>query len=572
MPSLAETKHLDQRHQARCQTVTVDFKEFTPRASSWFSTSVEYSGHGRAEFADPPGVIEGPTKARFDEFGHSSIEMDIEKMEPDIGEPLRVMAFLHGSPPIVEGNKTTRFIGGRRNPCLKLTVSCEEGILLASNGIFYGCRDSFQGTGARLTFYITRTQFDAEKEHSPRYWVLPLANFLSQLRVSDRSLDLHPLRIYPTPIIPSDLPEKDAVHATLLANSKNHLIVFQFNGTLGFIEPLPDYVARERRLLAGQENHILTALMVGEVGSHSIDFANLELWFPFDFLPLLELATGSEIGAPWIEFRDAGGNLVRRMHGNLGRPPFTKGRRPIREEIHDGIGRLLTRATASPHWGKTYLRVVLRHLVRGGLSGLPMEDSLNHLSRALDALCEELGFKKTLKSKDVLGESNRIAIEKAISDAVKTIRDLANQADSEGNASKVEVLRRVADRIAQAKSLEIGFGKAVVALLKHFGFPDTDILARHYELNPRPDRRNWAEVVSMYRATSMHRGYFDFRDGKLEFDDVFRISEHLHDLILRIVFKLLDYDGTYQPTVAKSLVQARADWVTRSTAATELGY
>lgn len=509
---------------------------------------------------------------RFDEFGNSSIEMDVERMEPDSDEPMRALLFLRGSPPVVEGGKTIRSIGGRANPCSILQVSCEDGLFSATDGIFYDNRGSLTRAEEQLIFHISRSSFDAKEAQAPRYWVLPLANFLSAFQPKDPSLTRHPLRILSIPTIPNDLPEKDAKFVEMFACSKNKLIMFRFNEALGFIEPLPDYKERQNRLDNGQDRHILTAFVVGDVGTNSIDFPGLNEWFPFDFLPLLGLATGSEIGAPWIEFRDVDGKLVRRAHLRLGRPAYMKGRRPIDEAVHDGAGRLLTQATTSLHWGKTYLRVAMRHLVRGGLSGLPIEDSLSHLCQGLDALCEEFGFKKTIKSKDVLSEGNRITVETAIADTLKAIRAIAARARTEGNASEAEVLGKIAERIAQAKNIEIGFGKAVVALLHHFDLPDAEIMARHYESNPRPDGRDWPEVVSMCRGRSIHRGYFDFRDGEADFYDVFRISEHLHDLLLRIVFKMLGYDGTYQPTVAKNLMQARADWVTGTTTAHELGY
>ena len=69
--------------------------------------------------------------------------------------------------------------------------------------------------------------------------------------------------------------------------------------------------------------------MIGEVGNSSIEFTNLDTWFPFEFLLLLGIATGSEIGAPWIEFRDATGKLVRRLHVGLGNPVFLRGHAAI---------------------------------------------------------------------------------------------------------------------------------------------------------------------------------------------------------------------------------------------------
>jgi hypothetical protein len=552
--------------------VTLDLSKFEPTFKNWFEPSVDYSGYGRAEFSDPPGVIEGPTKVQFDESGKSTIEMDVEKMEPDSTEPMRALLFLCASPPVVEAGKAVRYVGGRTNPCLKLTVTCENGVFSASDRISCSSQSSFTTGEERVIFQVLRSSFDAKDGQPPRYWVLPLLNFLSEFHPGTPSLDRHPLRTTLMPTIPSGLTDSDATLADLYSHSQARLVAFQFNGTFGFIEPLPDYKDKETKLTKEQERQTLTALMVGDMGTRSTDLSALESWFPFDFLALLGLATGSEVGAPWIEFRDAEGKLVRRAHRRLGSPSYTKGRKPFEEGVHDGIGRLLTQATTSPHWGKTYLRVAMRHLVRGGRYGMPVEDSLSYLCRGLDALCEEFGFKKTIKSKDVLRDDYRRAVRKAISDALKAIRAVAATARKEGNVSEADVLNRVAQQIAQAANFEIGFGKAVVALLKHFGLPDAEIMAPHLESNPRPDGRGWPEVVSMCRGTSTHRGYFDFRHGDADIHDVFKVLQHLHDILIRTVLKMLNYDGTYQPTVAKHLVQARVDWVTPSTTPEELGY
>lgn len=58
------------------------------------------------------------------------------------------------------------------------------------------------------------------------YWVIPLTNFLSKFVTCHPSLNRHPLRIYPTPIVPDGLPEEDASIAAHNANLKNRLITF----------------------------------------------------------------------------------------------------------------------------------------------------------------------------------------------------------------------------------------------------------------------------------------------------------------------------------------------------------
>lgn len=53
-----------------------------PVVNDWFTGTVDYSGGGRAEFSDPPGIIEGPTRVQFDEHGNAHSDMEVEKKEP----------------------------------------------------------------------------------------------------------------------------------------------------------------------------------------------------------------------------------------------------------------------------------------------------------------------------------------------------------------------------------------------------------------------------------------------------------------------------------------------------------
>lgn len=123
------------------------------------------------------------------------------------------------------------------------------------------------------------------------------------------------------------------------AHSKNHLIVFEFAEGLGFVERLSDYEVTNELLLEGKERCKPTAVMVGPTGSGPVEsFERMRHWFPFDVLSLLTLATGTEVGCPWVEFRDDEGRLVCRFHRYLGVRPFRKGRRLIEEIALRDVG------------------------------------------------------------------------------------------------------------------------------------------------------------------------------------------------------------------------------------------
>jgi hypothetical protein len=117
------------------------------------------------------------------------------------------------------------------------------------------------------------------------------------------------------------------------------------------------------------------------------------------------------------------------------------------------------------------------------------------------------------------------------------------------------------------------FGLAVCALLKLFNLPDADIIDAHYLLNPRADsRRTWAAVLSYYRGAPTHTGYFNFSGKEHDANDILTVMDRLRDVVLRIIFQIVRYDGTYQPPVIRWTIDAKFNWVGLETTATELGY
>jgi hypothetical protein len=131
-----------------------------------------------------------------------------------------------------------------------------------------------------ITFDVLWSEFHAANGGEPKYWVLPLTNFVSDSRwYAPDELDRHPLRIFPTPHIPDEIThtpvegvteeaETRALLALTTANSKNRIIAFEFGGAYGFVERLPEYEEHRDSLLAEERQTRLTAVMVGEIGSN----------------------------------------------------------------------------------------------------------------------------------------------------------------------------------------------------------------------------------------------------------------------------------------------------------------
>lgn len=575
--------------------------------SEWFSANVEYEGQGYAELIKPQGtmeVVEGNVKIRFDEFGGSIVEMELKNQEEHVKLKSR------------EYNIA----------CRKLTVTTLEGIFSTSE--ILSCHSRYEEERIYLNFKLLRSHFEVTDSRAPKYWVLPLSNFLSKFILNYPDLDHHPLRIYSRPTLPDNLlrtliePDVplEAVETIIDANYENQLIYFKFNGSLGFIEPLADYSERYDKLIKGRERYLITTVMVGEVGTNSIDFAHLGQWFPFDFLLLLGLATGTEVTAPWIEFRDEQGKLIQRIHINLGRPCFSEGDFSMREDMdlnHDssGIGYLLTCSQLSPDYGKPHLRSALEHVVQSGLYSLTLEQRLSHVCQALDGLCKEYGLDvqnlletldpktldpetldpETLDSNSKLRHIVKETLSFAVDEIKKAAENVATSAATplppDWRQSKQGTLDRIAQRVTSAIQKDKAFGLAIVGLLKQFNLPDADIIDAHYRANPRSNRtETWDGIVSKYRNELIHRGYFNFDEGEYNLEDALRITQHLRDILLRILFTLLGYNGNYFPTIANMTLQPNStnsnecsvlrsfnspmpvNWVSRELPASELGY
>src|SRR5438874_2128979 len=107
--------------------------ELNDQATSpnWFLTNIEYEGRGQAEFSKPEGIAEGSVKIRFDEHGYSTIEMEVDKIEPRRPLKMGVLQLLSGASVSYFGTGFIMGIGGTFNHCKKLIVTTKDGVFTA---------------------------------------------------------------------------------------------------------------------------------------------------------------------------------------------------------------------------------------------------------------------------------------------------------------------------------------------------------------------------------------------------------------------------------------------------------
>ncbi len=556
-----------------------DFSILDQKANNWVSTNICYDGEGQAYFKNPKGRISGKTKVTFDESGQYRIEMLVENLESEINLPLGIPQFLSGNKPNTEnGLISIPYPSSKSNICKKLSVQTEYGKFIAENIKYHSLSvhiDKNEGREDKVNFYPQKSRYDVKNKKSAKFWALPLGNFLSDFMQYSEDLQYHPLRIFPDAIVPENIPEQYLDIAKFIVKQKSRLIIFNFNNQIGFIEALADYKNKEENLLNNQIPCAITSIMVGSIGNYSNDYRIIDEWFPFYLLDILSFSSGSEVFSPWIEFYDDKGNLVRRLHGyvSYGYPLFRKGKITIDEVINHGTGILISKATQCAEINETFFHVALRHTIYGGSNHQPIEDKMDHLCRALDALCEHFNVAQQKNLLELLNENDKINIKQIIRLASTKINKIAQRVKINGDYHQYQYLQTIISRLCNSATTENKFGLAVCDLLNIFKFPDAEIVNTFIKRNPRKDKiKDWASLLSNYRARVIHIGYFDIRNKKHDLWDVLHVINHLHDILTRILLSMIGYDGTYNPAVINYRIDKPINWVKSDMSAEEIGY
>jgi len=544
---------MNERHEP--ETPTQSFSAFTPQHNPWFHDSGEYIGP--AEFRVEGGsVIQGQGHITWDATGECQIVVDVS--------------------PTSAGVAAQHALSDKRLTQFRLT---------APDGVFEAARVVVARTqmrmgasfGIQLELRSLAGEFTPTGSGQAKYWTAPLVNFVSDVRSRSVQTDNHPLRIFPTPMVTTELPEPRRFQAVLAANSKNHLIPFVFEREVAFIELLPDYKERVAMLTNGSLQRVATSIVVGSLGSHSYSTQEeVRAWFPFDLFFALSLASGAHVTWGFLEVRDEVAQLVKRFHMS-----------PVKERYGRGFTTILEAIDSSPSGSPTgdlvsavlriadpdklrVVRIVIDHIIRAGLLIQGLENSFDHVVRALEALTEAQG----VSSQDLLDgvpNAEQQSVKGHLKTAKAAILGIAESLRISGDIPSAGRVSRIASRAESADQKDLNFGLAVSTLLKRYNFPDEGIVNSHYQKQPRPDGRSWVRVLSAYRGGVIHVGYLEMTSSA-ELLDVYQYIRHLHDLLVRIILTDIAYTGTYQPTVSQWADPKPPNWVTQNTSASHLGY
>lgn len=501
--------------------------------SCWFDTKYDYSGSGEAVFDDPHAELGGPASVRPGENGQPIVEMSVEQSAPQIETNLDLMELQFGSRPLPGGGRAVS-IGGRQNRA-RVTVRSDSGIFRSTPDWNYGFSNAIPGQV--LTFHLrpTRSEFTADTAGQEKLMCLPVTNFVSDL---------------------PGFPATTRPYHGLADRAESIVkgIPFRIGDRPGFIEQITGADTDNAGIKTRSGDARLTAIAtVPIIDSTTVDPWG---WFLNVFLRLLELATGNEVGCPWFETRDECGKLVRRIHISAGAAqPIGGGYGAITKAIHWSNGEFLTAALSAAETREPFFSIALRHCIRAGLPGLTLDDQLAHVVRAMECLCARYGFGRQDLTNG-LDSALKDQINGALKNARSEVQAFANTAP---DLQRTSILR-IAERVRSAAQVDKSFGLAVKNLAEHFGFLDFEVLRPFYAAHPGPGGRDWVQSLSYYRGAVFHEGFVDIDSPGIPVGEVLGFILHLHDLLVRLLLKIIGYRGLYQPRIVRATAAETIDW------------
>jgi len=507
--------------------------------SRWFSTDYDYSGPAEVVFQDPHAEFFGPASVGPDEYGRPIVQITVERSSPPISDGFDLAEIQLGSHTHPDGVKVITLGGGAWNRA-RVTVRGKEGVFKSTPGWEYRFSDMPSDKPLTLRLNPTNSEYTAAVAARERFLVLPLSGFVSELPHHLQLIRGHPLDIQGGP---------DSFAA--------RCIPFQVNGEMAFIQQLPGVAEGSVGIKPWGGETILTAVAVVPIADSAM--TDPWGWFLNVFLRLLDFATGSEVGTPWIEVRDEDGCLLRRLHLAINQGQHrSEGYAALRGAIHWQNGEFLTNALSSAEAREPFFSIALGHCYKAGVKGLSIGDQLAHIVRALECLCTRYSFGKQDLT-DGLTPELKNAVGDVLEGASAEIRKLAS---TMADPSRDQIAR-IAERARSAAQKDRYFGLAVKSLVSHFGLLDSEVLGPYFQANPGPGGRGWVESLSYYRGAVFHEGYIDIDSPGPPVGEVLGFIFHLHDLLVRILLKIIGYRGMYQPRSIRGNAAQTADWFGR---------
>jgi hypothetical protein len=501
-----------------------------------------YSGDCTVGLDGPVGHVTGPATIRTDQNSKSEAQVSIEEFEapPEYGDNL--FAFLNASPPKKHATGSVVSISAtaddRRITSLKMDT--DNGSFTASSGLVM--TPWLPAANATLSLTLNDLAFTPHTNQTPKYWFVALQGPFSEHR-GGRPTPTHPMALDGGSVI------------TFAANGRGCGLQI-FDPEKKPSHPMATY----------------DAIAFGEISG--LPGTLRETWdtLPRALVEALSFCLGVDVAAPWIELRSNDGSLARRFYFHIGHRSSPEGF-PAFTNINEsrpgsGIGAFLAAFFSLPE-GKRDALIAPLNLMRSGAPGASnIEDSITDLVKALDNLCQARG----LTTQDLLGRlepDNRQKLTTLLTGTRDNLGRVVAENKAAARQEQVDVLNIIVSRVANVTSKSRDFGIAVKDLLKELNLHDAEVLDRHYaSLNPPG---SWAGILSAVRGEVIHNGVLRIKDVQ-SLRSWFEFSRHLHDLCKRIIFREVNYGGTYQSSTNPWKGHYAVDRVTPTMTVKDLGF
>jgi len=398
---------------------------------------------------------------------------------------------------------------------------------------------------------------------------MPLLNYVSCFKASLPRVDEHPLLRKRSGENWEEHRHAPLTQMSFYSHMSDNVISFSYKGLPVFIQPVVDYTEVVEQLNRGLAQAAVTAIMVGELPADIRTQEQVERYLPDDLLVLLSLGTGTEVSTSGVEIYDATGHLLSWYNPMLPNPIYRRHRELVHELLDQGMSRLLDLGARSNQFNTTTLRVVAPLLIRSSYEDDTVEDRLGLLFRAFDCLCKLSGIPDQVTVESRLSTSQREEFNRIIRDAGRKIRRIGSSVDDNDVA---KVFEQAAQGVSKAKQVSRGLGVRIIELTQLEGVNDSRVMDGYVFRQEGEPKRNWSALISCFRGIVMHEGYFNLMRHPEAHDATYVLLDHLHDLLLRILLKRLNFDGKYQPSMIRATAAFELDWVKPETHFTKLGY
>jgi hypothetical protein len=177
------------------------------------------------------------------------------------------------------------------------------------------------------------------------------------------------------------------------------------------------------------------------------------------------------------------------------------------------------------------------------------------LCRAAEGLSVGLGLNRPRPLE--VSEATRELTAQALAEFKESLDAIARVAPEQDR----ERLERWKSSMSNAAVNRPPFPTQLLALVEHANLPDAKWLADFtFRLKVGGGEVSWATAAGRYRNRIVHSAFIDF--DQYDIDNAIPFVNHLSDVLVRVLFSLLEFKGQYKPVcgLAGMALHETPDW------------